>query len=62
MDNNYHDLYRSAIAVAKELGRDLHEVPLPFQLNELETYYYQISEELKAKQEAALEKKRAEKK
>jgi hypothetical protein len=35
---------------------------LPFQLNELETYYYQISEELKAKQEAALEKKRAEKK
>lgn len=32
------DLYRTGIALAKELGRPLVEVPLSFQLNELEDY------------------------
>ena len=33
-----HDLYRQGLSLARELGRKVEEVPLPFQLNELEDY------------------------
>lgn len=33
-----HELYREGLSLARELGRDVEEVPLPFQLNELEDY------------------------
>lgn len=50
MISDYNVLYAETVKLARSLGKDAREVPLPFQLNELEKYATEL------KYEAAMRK------
>lgn len=56
MASTQHELYRAAVALTKQLGWPLADVPQSFALSEVENYVHKAQEEV-ARRKAAKEAK-----